>query len=161
MHRRSLAILICVFALSLSSVAAHSHKRTAKKVAGGPAPDKAFLQKIWDGWGTLDPAHQTQFYAQGDHTFFDVAPLKYKNWQEYQVGVAKELAGYKSATFTVNDDLEIHPAGEFAWGASTVKEDAVLKNGKREMGTFRWTFVLAWQDGKWLIVHEHVSEPAQ
>jgi hypothetical protein len=27
------------------------------------------------------------------------------------------------------------------------------------MGNFRWTVVLDNQDGKWLIVHEHVSEP--
>ncbi len=159
MHKRSLAVFIFIFAVSFSTFAAH--KRSTKKVAAGPMPDKAYLQKIWDGWGTLDATDQARFYAQGDHTFFDVAPLRYKSWDEYQNGVTKELAGYKSATFTVNDDVEMHPAGEYVWGASTVKEDAVLKNGKREMGTFRWTFILAQQDGKWLIVHEHVSQPAQ
>jgi hypothetical protein len=29
------------------------------------------------------------------------------------------------------------------------------------MGNFRWTVVLENQDGKWLTVHEHVSEPLQ
>jgi ketosteroid isomerase-like protein len=33
------------------------------------------------------------------------------------------------------------------------------KSGKREMATFRWTAVFEKQDGKWVIVHEHVSEP--
>jgi ketosteroid isomerase-like protein len=38
----------------------------------------------------------------------------------------------------------------------------VKKNDKREMATFRWTAVFEKQkDGKWLIVHEHVSEPIQ
>jgi ketosteroid isomerase-like protein len=27
------------------------------------------------------------------------------------------------------------------------------------MGNFRWTAVFEKQDGKWLIAHEHVSEP--
>jgi hypothetical protein len=27
------------------------------------------------------------------------------------------------------------------------------------MSTFRWTFVFGRQDGKWVIVHEHVSVP--
>jgi ketosteroid isomerase-like protein len=27
------------------------------------------------------------------------------------------------------------------------------------MGQFRWTAVFEKQDGKWLIVHEHVSQP--
>ena len=158
MHTRFLVVLTCVFAFGLSSLA--TTKKTAGKAAAGPLPDKAYLQKIWDGWGTLNPSRVAEFYAQGDHTFFDVTPLKYGSWQEYQSGVKKELATYKSGTFTVNDDAEIHPAGNYAWGTSTVKEDATLKSGKRELATFRWTVVLEKQDGKWLIVHEHVSEPA-
>ena len=74
--------------------------------------------------------------------------------------MVKELADYKTAQFTVNDDAELHPAGEYVWGLATVKEDAMMKAGKREMGTFRWTFVFGRQDGKWVIVHEHVSVPA-
>ena len=35
------------------------------------------------------------------------------------------------------------------------------KSGKRELATLRWTVVFGKQDGKWLIVHEHVSEPLQ
>jgi ketosteroid isomerase-like protein len=158
MHTRFLVVLTCVFALGLSSLA--TTKKSAGKAAAGPLPDKAYLQKIWDGWGTLDPSRVEEFYAQGDHTFFDVAPLKYGSWQEYQSGVKKELSNYKSGTFTVNDDAEIQPAGNYAWGTSTVKEDATLKSGRRELATFRWTVVLEKQDGKWLIVHEHVSQPA-
>ncbi len=33
------------------------------------------------------------------------------------------------------------------------------KAGKIDMGNFRWTAVFEKQDGKWMIVHEHVSEP--
>jgi hypothetical protein len=29
------------------------------------------------------------------------------------------------------------------------------------MGNFRWTVVFENQDGKWLIVHEHVSMPVE
>jgi len=42
-----------------------------------------------------------------------------------------------------------------------VKEDAIMKSGKREMGNFRWTVVFEKENGKWLIVHEHISVPAQ
>lgn len=49
-------------------------KRTKISAAGGGAVDKAYLQKIWDGWATLDPAGQKQYYAQGPHVFFDIAP---------------------------------------------------------------------------------------
>jgi ketosteroid isomerase-like protein len=142
----------------LASLGLAQTKKAAVKPAGA-APNKAHLQQIWDGWSTLDPTKVAEFYATGPHTFFDVAPLKYNSWDEYQAGVTKELTDYKSAKFTVNDDADLHPAGEFVWGTATVKEDATMKSGKREMSTFRWTFFFGRQDGKWVIVHEHVSVP--
>jgi ketosteroid isomerase-like protein len=150
--------LAVLFTLLFFAGLSFAEPQKAAKTAGG-TPDKAYLQKIWDGWASLDVSKQGQFYAQGPHTFFDIAPLKYGSWDEYQKGVVNVLADFKSAKFTVNDDAELHPAGEYVWGSATVKEDATMKSGKREMGNFRWTFVFGKQDAKWVIVHEHVSEP--
>ena len=135
---------------------------SAKEMSAGKAaaPDKAHLQKIWDGWATLDPSNVAQFYASGPHTFFDIAPLKYSSWDEYQKGVRQVLADFQSAKFTVND-AELHPAGNYVWGTATIKEEMTHKNGKVDIGNFRWTVVFAKQGGKWLVVHEHVSVPAQ
>lgn len=133
--------------------------QNGKKASGAGPVDKAYLQKIWDGWGTLDAAGQKQFYAQGARVFFDISPLKYGSWDEYQSTVSKELAEYKAARFTVNDDAEIHKSGEAYWITATVASDMTQKSGKREMATFRWTAVFENRDGKWLMVHEHVSEP--
>ena len=133
----------------------------AKSVAKAPAPDKAHLQKIWDGWSTLNPDNVAPFYATGSHTFFDIAPLKYSSWDEYEKGVRQMVAGYTSAKFTVNDDADLHSAGKIVWGTATVKYEMTHKDGKLDAGNFRWTVVLEQQNGKWLIVHEHVSMPAQ
>jgi len=95
MKRLSL-ILLCTFALTLSSVA--QSPKAAKKSATPAAPDKAYLQKIWDAWSTLDPANAAKFYASGPHTFFDIAPLKYGSWEEYSAGVKGVLSGYKSGS---------------------------------------------------------------
>jgi len=132
-----------------------------KKPAAGPAPDKAYLQKIWDGWATLDPANTAKFYASGPNTFFDIAPLKYGSLEEYQKGVTVVLAGYKSAKFTVNDDATIHASGDLVWATATVADQMTTKAGKVEMGNFRWTVIFENINGKWLIVHEHVSAPLQ
>ena len=150
------ALLLCLFALTFSIFAKPAHGKSAP-----PAPDKAYLQKIWDGWSTLDPANVAKFYADGPHTFFDIAPMKYNSWEEFEQGVKAELADYKSAKFTLNDDLAIHPHGDLVWATATVKEEMTTKAGKVEMGNFRWTVVLENQDSKWMIVHEHVSEPIQ
>jgi ketosteroid isomerase-like protein len=157
MQKRFLTVLVWVLTLSVSLFA--QTKKHEKKAGSGP--DKAYLQKIWDGWGTLDARNQAGFYAKGDHTFFDVAPLKYNNWDEYQKGVGDVLKGYKSMRFTVNDDAQVHPHGDLAWVSATINEDATTTAGKHEMGKLRWTAVFEKDGGQWLIVHEHVSEPIQ
>jgi ketosteroid isomerase-like protein len=146
--------------LALTFAASAQAKKMAKTSAPA-APDRAYLQKIWDGWATLDPANAAKYYAAGPHTFYDIAPLKYNSWDEYQKGVVAVVANYKTAKFTINDDLAIHPHGDLAWATATVAEEMTTKAGKVEMGNFRWTAILENEDGKWLIVHEHVSAPLQ
>jgi len=157
--KRLIAVSLCLFALILSSSA--QMKKSSMKKSAGPAPDKAYLQKIWDGWSTLDPANAAAFYAAGPHTFFDIAPLKYGSWDEYEKGAKGVLAGYKSAKFTVNDDAVVHPNGDLVWATATVADQMTTKAGKVEMGNFRWTVIFENEDGKWLIVHEHISAPLQ
>jgi hypothetical protein len=157
MPKRLLTILMCVLALSLCSLAAPK-KMAAKSGAG---PDKAYLEKLLEGWSSGNPASMAQYYVQGEqHPFFDIAPLKYNNWTEYEKGATELLKGYKSFKLTLNDDAQVHQEGNLAWSLATIKEDAVTSAGKREMATLRWTAIFQkQQDGKWLIVHEHTSAP--
>lgn len=160
MLKRFPAIALAVLLFTCAAVSQSKH--SAMKKASGPAPDKAYMQKIWDGWCSMDTANVTGFYASGPHVFYDIAPLKYGSWVEYQEGAKNLLSGYKSAKCTVNDDAEIHPLGDTAWGTATVKYEMTTKAGKVDMGNFRWTVIWERQaDGKWLTVHEHVSEPLQ
>jgi ketosteroid isomerase-like protein len=155
--KRLIVALFGVVAVATFSPA----KPVAKKSAAPAGPDKPYLQKIWDGWATLDAQNVAAFYASGPHTFFDIAPLKYDSWQQYEAGVKGVLSGYKSAKFTVNDDSAIHPHGDLVWATATIKEEMTTKGGKVEMGNFRWTVVFENQEGNWKIVHEHVSAPLQ
>ncbi|MGH9545999.1 MAG: YybH family protein [Terriglobales bacterium] len=157
MRKRFLTTLLCVLALSLSTLAAPK----AKKTTASGAPDKAYLQKILDGWSAGNAANMAQYYDQGEYNFFDIAPLKYSNWAEYQEGVTKLLSGYKTMKLTLNDDTQIHTDGNLSWATTTVKEDALTTTGKHEMATLRWTLIFEKQAGKWMIVHEHMSEPLQ
>src|SRR6476661_2705985 len=143
MYKRVLITLFCVLALSFSTLAAPR----PKKATSSGAPDKAYLQKILDGWSAGNAA--------------DMAPLKYNNWAEYEKGVTELLKGYKSIKLTLGDDTQIHTDGNLTWTTTTVKEDALTTAGKHEMATLRWTLIFEKQAGKWMIVHEHMSEPLQ
>ena len=152
---KRLAVLAVVLCMTVSGFA----QKTKKAAAPAGGVDKAHLQKIWDGWCSLDVAGQKQYYAQGPHVFFDIAPLKYGSWDEYQAGVVKVLADFKAAHCTVNDDAQIHKMGDGYWITSTVAFEMTHKSGKIDMGNFRWTAIFEKQDGKWVTVHEHVSSP--
>jgi ketosteroid isomerase-like protein len=154
MTRRFLVIVLLVATSALAF-----GQKASKPAAPAGGVDKAYLQKIWSGWATLDAAGQKQYYAQGPHVFFDITPLKYASWDEYQTNVVKVMADYKSGKCNVNDDVQIHKAGDVYWVTATVTYELTHKSGKVEMGNMRWTAVFEKQDGKWLIVHEHVSEP--
>jgi ketosteroid isomerase-like protein len=155
MTKRSVMVSLFVFALLLSAAA------RSKKSAVPAPPDKASLQRIWDGWSTLNPDNAAQYYATGPNTFFDIAPLKYSSWEEYQKGSKALIAEYKSARFTVNDDLAVHPNGNSAWVTATVAFEMTHNSGKVDMGNMRWTAIFENQDGNWKIIHEHVSVPMQ
>ena len=156
MPKRSLTVLLAVLALALPSLA-QSHQAA---ISSG-APDAALMQKILDGWSTMNPHDAAKFYAPGAGVFFDITPLKYSSWDEYENGVRNVLANYQSLKLTANDDATVHVHGDMAWGTTTIKEDAVRKNGMREMATLRWTMIWEKRNGEWLIVHDHTSEPLQ
>ena len=121
------------------------------------APDKAYLQKIWDGWATLNVNNQDQFFLFCLLVYFGIAPLKHENWAQFKHTLADDLPTYKSATFKVNDDAQVHKAGDVYWATATIDSDMVKKDGGVEKNTFRWTVFFEKQNGKWLIVHEHLS----
>ena len=154
------SIGLIVFGLACLTLPGEAQSKKSFSKAGA-VPEKAYLQEIWDAWATLDAAQQARFHAQGPNTFFDESPLKYNSWAEFQSGVTAILGTIQSGTFTVDDDAQLHPAGDYVWGTATVKEDLMMKTGKRDMATLRWTVVFEKQNGKWLIVHEHISAPAQ
>lgn len=154
MRNRLISLFVCLIAIT-----AIGQNKSSKKMAASGAPDRALMEKIWAGWSTLNTDNVADFYAKGPHTYYDIAPLKYASWDEYSTGVKKELADYKSAACTVNDDSQIHPAGDFYWGTATVKCDMMRSSGKRELSQFRWTVIWQKENGKWLVVHEHVSSP--
>ncbi|MBV8891422.1 MAG: hypothetical protein JO266_05510 [Acidobacteria bacterium] len=132
-----LAAVTALFALTI--MAPVQEKAPPPSPAGGV--DKSDLQRIWDGWSTLNPSNVARYYARGSHVFFDIAPVKYDSWDDYQAGVIKVLSGFQSATCKVNDDVQIHKAGKDIWITATIAADMVEKSGKHDMSTFRWTAI--------------------
>ena len=159
-------LAILVFAMVSPGVAqtasAPATKAVCKASSGRDCCGQSLLAEHLGRMDISDLEKQGSFYAQGPgHLFFDVAPLKYDSWDDYKAGVAPSLKDAPKVTYTLDDDLQIHPEGKITWVAGTLKMAGATPQGQKEIVTLRWTAVLELQDGRWLITHEHVSAPAE
>jgi len=76
------------------------------------------MQAEYDLWSTGDPTKVAPLFAKDpDLIFFDITPLKYNGWGEYEKGVAVVFADYQSLKCTVNDDAHGGRSGNQAWTA--------------------------------------------
>ena len=136
-------------------------------VLNGASADKedqalqTLIPKIVSAWGTMDITKVDPYYAKDtDFAYFDIAPMKYENWQEYRDGAVKLLfEPNRSLTATMNNDLRVHRRGSLAWATFTFGVDMVSKQGANSHLNGRWTMVLEKRPQGWIVVHEHVSAP--
>ena len=122
---------------------------------------RTLVPKVIGSWESLDITKVEPYYASdADFAYFDIMPLKYKNWAEYRAGVQKGLfESNSSIKLRLNDDLGVHGRGQLAWATLTFGADLVSKQGAASHLDGRWTMVLEKRAHGWIVVHEHVSVP--
>jgi len=149
----SLALLVG-FALAILASTATSADREEAAV-------RTLVPQIVAAWSTMDTSKIAPYYAaDADLAYFDVVPLKYRNWKEYSEGAQKYLfEPNRSISAKLNDDLAVHRRGSLAWATFTLAIDLVSKEGASSHLNARWTMVLEKRAKGWVVVHEHVSAP--
>ncbi len=152
MKRAMCSALVCGFLLAGSAWSADKEEQAIRTT----------ILKSAEGWSSLNPDNNDAIYTSDSHAvFFDVAPMQYTGWSNYKDGFRKAFGGFQDAKVTINDDLQAHHSGNLGWGTTTWKLVAHTKDGKEMQLEGRATLVLEKQKGKWVIVHEHYSVPAQ
>jgi len=117
------------------------------------------MREVMSSWDALDANAAAPYYAKDPGlVFYDISPMKFTGWTEYYKGVGKEYADYKSYQIVLANDAQAHLVGDsFAWGTATWKGHAVKKDNSVETSEGRWTVLFEKRNGKWLVVHEHIS----
>jgi ketosteroid isomerase-like protein len=152
------AILMCV--VLLSTVTFAKTKKAATAATPVPPDYKGMMQAEYDLWSTMDSSKVSPLFApDADLIFFDITPLKYNGWSEYQKGVMKVFEPYSTMKCTVNDDVHGGRSGNMAWTAGTVNCHAQKKDGGVDDMVLRTSEIYQKRGAKWLIVHEHASVP--
>jgi ketosteroid isomerase-like protein len=145
----------------LIAFSASAQKKPADAKTALEAEFKTMIAQYYTAWSTLDPDKAAKYYAKdADLPFFDVAPLKYKNWADYRAGVIKAFTEtMSSGKLTPNDDLKVTQRGTVVWTTLTFHLSATPKTGAAMELECRHTAIWEKRGSKWLIVHEHVSAP--
>lgn len=132
----------------------------------GPAglvPSVKLMRAVWDAWQTLDVAKAAPFYAKDPGLlFFDIAPLKYQGWDDYQKGATALVNAMASMQVTIDPDAQVHMVGtRTAWGAATLHAQVAWKGGDPNPQPLDLRYTVIWEKRGtlWLIVHEQISAP--
>ena len=161
--KRFLALLLfaAMNVCAMAQAPANAEKHPIKVITRSSSVNTALLQDVWNAWCTLDPKNPAKFYDKTPgNVYFDIAPLEYHSWAEYETGVKAVLAGMKSGTAKV-DEVKIHPVGPTTWATAIVHMDIQMKDGTSSKEDWRWTSVWEKRGGDWKIVHEHISAPSK
>ena len=160
MNRPICYTLLLLIALLPALTARAQTTSAASKKPASDAEFKALIERYYSSWNTGDPEKAAPLYAKdSDLVFYDLTPLQYRGWAEYDAGVRKVLGSFESAKFTPNDDLRVTRRGRIAWTTLTFHLSGKKKSGEAVELDGRHTVIWENRGGKWLIVHEHFSAP--
>lgn len=142
----------------LLAMAAAAYRAAAVEASADLRPR---VLQYWQAWQRGPDAAAPLYAKESDLVFFDVVPLKYTGWNDYEKGVGPNLlAKFTSVSFTVNDDVRTTVRGHIAWTSATVQADGVAASGAPIHLVLRHTAIWEQRGHDWVIVHEHVSVPA-
>ena len=127
--------------------------------------DEAEIRGLVERWAKAFEAHDIEgimsLYAPGDAVIaYDlVPPLQYKGKDAYRKDYVEFLAQYDGPIHVEFRDMRILSSGDVGFVHALERFAGKLKNGQQSDLWLRATSGLRKINGKWLIVHDHVSVP--
>jgi len=129
-------------------------------------PDEAAIRDVYTRWQKAFRAHDVDgimsVYAPGDEVVgYDVVPpLQYRGADAYRKDYVEFLAQYDGPIETEMRDIRVVAGADVAFIHALERISGTLKNGEKSTVWARATSGLRKIGGRWLIVHDHISVPA-
>jgi uncharacterized protein (TIGR02246 family) len=143
--------------------AVSSHRSVAP--GGDTTSDEAEIRALYDRWAKVFEAHDIEgimaLYAPGDAVIvYDVAPpLQYRGKEAYRKDYVEFLAQYDGPIHVEIRDARVLSSGDVGFIHALERLSGKLKNGQQSDMWLRATSGVRKINGKWLIVHDHISVP--
>jgi len=154
----SIAVLLLLPTGAWNQIAKGPHAATTNN-------DEADIRALLDRWAKAFEARDIERimsnYAAGDAVVaYDIAPpLQYKGEDAYRKDYVEFLGQYDGPIRVEYRDMRILSSGDVGFVHSLERFSGKLKNGQQSDMWLRYTGGLRKMNGKWLIVHDHVSVP--
>jgi uncharacterized protein (TIGR02246 family) len=157
---RQFSLLLVLLSLALSA-------QTKTPVKPKPvSADEAQIRDLYDRWAKAFRAHDLNgvmaCYAAGAEVVaYDIVPpLQYRGADAYRKDYATFMAQYKGPIEVEFRDLRIVAGSDVAFIHAIERISGTDTKGKKSEIWLRATSGLKKINGKWLIVHDHISVPA-
>ena len=130
-----------------------------------PYDNEAGIRALYDNWAKAFEARNIDgimaVYAPGDALIaYDVvAPLEYKGKEAYRKDYLEFVSQYDGPIHVEYRDMRILSSGDLGVIHALERFTGKLKNGQPSDIWLRATSAVQKLDGKWLIVHDHISAP--
>jgi uncharacterized protein (TIGR02246 family) len=155
-------ILLMIGILTLVTCA---NRFAPKARQNGSGKEEAEIKALYDRWAKAFEAKDIDgimaIYAAGDAVIaYDVAPpLQYKGKYAYRRDYVEFLNQYDGPIHVEYRDMRIMSSGDVGFIHALEHFTGRLKDGQPSDLWLRVTSGMRKIDGKWLIVHDHVSVP--
>ena len=127
------------------------------------ADDEGEIRQVWDRWAKAFRAHDINgimsIYAPEVMAYDIVPPLQYAGKEAYRKDYEEFIAQYDGPIDTEFRNPIIVAGKEVAFIYSLERISGTLKNGQKSEVWVRATSGLRKINGRWLIVHDHISVP--
>jgi uncharacterized protein (TIGR02246 family) len=157
-----LTALACVMLLA-TGFAEEKKPHTAARHTNN---NEAAIRQLYDDWAKAFRARDLDaimsVYAPGDAlvAYDIVPPLQYRGNEAYRKDYVELLAQYDGPIDVEYRDMRIVAGDEVGFIHCLERISGTLKNGQKSDVWLRATSGVRKINGKWLIVHDHISVPA-
>ncbi|HZQ91603.1 MAG TPA: SgcJ/EcaC family oxidoreductase [Terriglobales bacterium] len=167
--RRTNAVLAAVLLIAGSGWA--QEKKSEKPAPrasrfGAKMTTEAAIKDLYERWATAFRARDIEaimaMYARGDDVVaYDiVAPLEYKGAAAYRKDYEEFLGMFTGPIEVEFREMRVVASGDVGFVHALERISGTMKNGQKMDLWLRATSGVRKYDGKWLIVHDHISVPA-
>ena len=165
-HTRLLSLLMVVLMSFAAGAQSRSRKAPRAPQITSAQRNEAEIRDLYDQWAKVFRAHDLNgimaLYAPGDAVIaYDlIPPLQYVGHESYRKDYKAFLDEFDGPIDIQYRDLHIVAGNDVAFIHAIERMSGTLKDGNKFDVWCRATSGLRKINGKWLIVHDHISVPA-